>query len=72
MQNPVKRTHLEILFVATVLIGSVVFLFLTPSPKGRVYDCSISEISPDYPIEVKSECRKLRAENFKENLQKPK
>jgi hypothetical protein len=25
------------------------------------YDCSISEISPDFPIQVKEECRKLRA-----------
>ena len=33
------------------------------------YDCSISEISPDYPIAVKEGCRKLRAEN---NLHLPK
>jgi hypothetical protein len=26
------------------------------------YDCSLSEISPDYPIEVKEACRKMRAE----------
>jgi hypothetical protein len=25
------------------------------------YDCSIAEISPDYPIEVKEQCRKLRS-----------
>ena len=24
------------------------------------YDCSIAEFSPDYPIEIKKECRKLR------------
>lgn len=28
------------------------------------YDCSISEISPDYPIAVKEGCRKLRAEKL--------
>jgi hypothetical protein len=28
------------------------------------YDCSIAEISPDYPIEVKEGCRKLRARNI--------
>jgi hypothetical protein len=27
------------------------------------YDCSIAEISPDYPIQVKEACRKLRAQN---------
>lgn len=26
------------------------------------YDCSLSEISPDYPIAVKEACRKMRAE----------
>jgi hypothetical protein len=25
------------------------------------YDCSLSEISPDFPPQVKEECRKLRA-----------
>jgi hypothetical protein len=27
------------------------------------YDCSISEISPDFPPQVKEECRKLRAKH---------
>lgn len=27
------------------------------------YDCSIAEISPDYPLAVKEGCRKLRAQN---------
>jgi hypothetical protein len=31
-----------------------------------VYDCSIAEISPDYPQEVKNECRRLRIEEFRE------
>ncbi len=29
--------------------------------KKVVYDCSLSEISPDFPIDVKNECRKLRS-----------
>lgn len=72
MQNPIERTHLEFLFVAVVLVGSIIFLFSTPESKVKVYDCSIAEISPDYPIEVKNECRKIRAENFNKSLQKPK
>ena len=31
-----------------------------------VYDCSLAEISPDYPNEVKNECRRLRIEEFSE------
>lgn len=65
MSNLIKRSHLEFLFVAVVLTGSVLFLAFGPAPKGRVYDCSLSEISPDYPLEVKNECRKLRAEKIK-------
>jgi hypothetical protein len=26
-----------------------------------VYNCELAEISPDFPIEVKNECRKLRS-----------
>jgi hypothetical protein len=34
----------------------------------RVYNCELSEISPDYPIEVKDECRKLRLEEYQKQL----
>ena len=33
--------------------------------EGQYYNCSIAEISPDYPVEVKAACRKLRMENVK-------
>ena len=73
MQNPLKRTHLEITFACIVLFGSIAFLLSGLSKsKVVVYDCSLSEISPDYPIEVKQQCRQLRAEKIKEDLQKPK
>lgn len=72
MQNLIKRQTLEYIFAGIVIIGSIVFLIITPAPKVKVYDCSISEISPDYPLEVKEGCRKLRTENFNKDLQKPK
>jgi hypothetical protein len=45
------------------LILLLVFLVVKFSPvrDGKVYDCGISEISPDYPLKVKEECRKLRS-----------
>ena len=46
-----------ILSVIIVLI-SIVFLIIMPKPQGVTYDCRLAEISPDYPIEVKNECRK--------------
>ena len=30
------------------------------APKGAYYDCRLAEISPDFPIQVKEQCRLLR------------
>jgi|APGre2960657373_1045057.scaffolds.fasta_scaffold00037_19 hypothetical protein len=47
------------IFAILILAGSIVFLY--PSVGYRVYyNCDISEISPDYPMEVKEKCRQLR------------
>lgn len=45
-------------FVALVVCIAYVDEFYRPEVK--IYDCSIAEISPDFPPEVKEECRKLR------------
>ena len=62
----------EYIFVAIIAIGTIIFLCFTPKHGTVVYDCSLAEISPDYPIDVKEGCRKLRAEKIKEDLQKSK
>jgi len=55
-----------------IIIGILLLLsivILTNADWGDrtvVYDCSIAEISPDYPQEVKNECRRLRIEEFRE------
>jgi len=72
MQNSTFRQNLD--FFTVMLLGIVVVAFAIywnyTHPHVVVkYDCSISEISPDYPIPVKEACRKLRAENI---LQSPK
>jgi hypothetical protein len=67
-----KRQVIEYAFVAIVVLGTIVFLISVPPERSKVYNCSISEISPDYPIEVKEQCRQLRAKNFQEDLRKPK
>ena len=71
MQNFTKREAVEIAVVAIAFLIAVPIIFLSLPKKGDVivYNCSISEISPDFPVEVKEQCRKLRAENI---LQKPK
>jgi len=51
--------------IKNVFITTAIFLFLLVIiydyvPEGKVYDCSLAEISADIPIQVKEECRKLR------------
>ena len=71
MQDLIKRETIGLaVFVVAVFVAiPIVFLSLPKKGDVIVYDCSIAEISPDFPIQVKEECRRLRAEN---NLQKPK
>ena len=58
-----KRMHIELIIVAVCLvIGTAVVYFSLPRHGVVVYNCSIAEISPDYPVKVKEECRKLNAE----------
>ena len=42
------------------LVLAFLILVLVPDDGGRFYDCSLSEFHPDYPPEVKDECRKIR------------
>ena len=80
MQDTSKRKNLKtnlLITLALVALGGSLFLLLygiNNITKGsvKVYNCSISEISPDIPLEVKEQCRKLRAESFQKDLQKPK
>ena len=44
-----------------VLFGFVIAEHSYERPSVKVYDCTIAEISPDIPVPVKEECRKLRS-----------
>ena len=66
------KENLDFYSVMLLGIAGVIFAIYWNYTHPHVvvkYDCSISEISPDYTIPVKEACRKLRAEN---NLQSPK
>ena len=71
MPDTTKREIIGIIVIIAGFIIAIPIVFLSLPKKGDVivYNCSISEISPDFPLEVKEQCRKLRAENL---LQKPK
>jgi hypothetical protein len=50
------------IIVYTIVLLAVLSVIPAP-PEGRYYDCSIAEFHPDFPKEVKEECRKLRTRN---------
>jgi hypothetical protein len=75
MQDTTQRSNLDAYAVFILAVIGFIFAILWNYQHPHLvvrYDCSIAEISPDYPIEVREGCRKLRADNIKENLQKPK
>ncbi len=73
MQDSNKRENIEItLVIVGFIIAFLIMFFVFPKQQGRAYDCGMAEWHPDIPNKVKEECRRIRAENFKENLQKPK
>ena len=50
----------QALVALVLLVVSFLILVLVPDDRSRIYDCSISEFHPDYPPEVKEQCRKIR------------
>ena len=57
-----RSKYLDLIIVAVCLpIGIAISYFSLPKHGVVVYNCSIAEISPDYPVSVKEECRKLNA-----------
>jgi steroid 5-alpha reductase family enzyme len=71
MPYTLKRETIEIVVVAIAFLIAIPIVFLILPKKGDVIriDCTWSEISPDFTIEMREACRQLRAKN---NLQKPK
>jgi uncharacterized membrane protein len=60
-----KNRLYAVLMVAVSLLALVgmmtIIVYINKLPHQRVYDCSIAEFAPDYPIEVREGCRKLRS-----------
>lgn len=57
-KREIVKTVIGFILACLCLILTVIFV---PKHGTKVYDCSIAEISPDYPVEVKNECRRIRA-----------
>ena len=57
----------QLLLASVFLILLVLYGISGTNMHGvKKYDCSIAEISPDYPVEVKNACRRIRLEKNKE------
>lgn len=58
MMNTIKTIVKWFLIMSGLAVWLAIFIVYGP-PKEVVYDCRMAEISPDFPIDVKNECRKL-------------
>lgn len=65
MQITPKRETVEIsIMIIATIIAVILVIFFLPSQRSKVYDCSLAEISPDFPPQVREECRRIRAKNI--------
>lgn len=51
------------LMVLLVYGGYLFASWLTGNPRVHRVDCSMAEFHPDYPPQIKQECRQLRSQN---------
>ena len=49
------------LVVFTIILVTYIVYNYGHQSHGIIYDCRMAEISPDFPPEVRNECRKLRS-----------
>ncbi len=48
--------------IVATLVWIIILSFIPmPDENVKIYDCGMAEWHPDIPVEVKQECRKLRA-----------
>ena len=49
---------LNVIGIIVILALAIIWAIIIDPPEGVTYDCRLAEISPDFPIEVKNECRR--------------
>jgi hypothetical protein len=55
-----------ILFIIIIFLTVILWEATSDESRVVVYDCRLAEISPDYPIQVKKECRELQYKKTKD------
>ena len=53
---------LVVIFLSLIFLGNILAQKLGVQQTGQWYNCQLAEISPDFPLEVKEQCRKARAQ----------
>jgi hypothetical protein len=58
-----------LMFIAILVIYVTLFYaIIVNQPRTVMYNCSIAEISPDFPPKAREECRKIRAQQVTTNI----
>jgi hypothetical protein len=52
------------IIVMMVLMGIAIWGIMY-GPRSRVYDCSLAEFHPDFPVAVREECRRIKRDTNK-------
>jgi hypothetical protein len=47
--------------LGAIMYGALFFTMITQENRTIRYDCSIAEFAPDFPPQVREECRKKRS-----------
>lgn len=69
MIHRIKLIVLYTLAISGLIAWSIFALRMTTSAERIiVYDCRIAEISPDFPPQVREDCRKLILQNTNKRL----
>lgn len=74
MQNNDQRGSVKerIGFILLVLLVIFVMAWSDFGKQPKVYDCRMVDISPDFPPEIREECRKLIREELQKNYEERK
>jgi predicted carbohydrate-binding protein with CBM5 and CBM33 domain len=61
--NFIKGNAISII-IMMVLVGIAAWGIMY-GPRSKVYDCSLAEFHPDFPVAVREECRRINRDTNK-------
>jgi hypothetical protein len=58
--NFLKQNALSI--IAMMVLVGIATWGIMHGPRSKVYNCSLAEFHPDFPVAVREECRRIKRE----------